>query len=183
MFENDDHDTLARLLFVARYRSRRAAKREIREAGGRGTAADLDAMLRIIDQHPQREQIEHLADELGVADARAALAPRPADVPLRQGCGHDEWIIGEGAESRRIYVIYIGSDTAFIGEVFDSIDDAPLETEVYKLDEGQALGNVVWFDDPPPGERERFDLFELAREKLRVYDAMQDRDMEELKDD
>ena len=175
-------DTLAYLLFTARHRSRRQAKRLLREAGGRGTADELDAVLRAIDQHPERERIEHQAEELAVAHARAALAPRPADVPLAQGYGHDEWIIGEGAESRRMYIIYVGPDAAFLAEVFDSFDDAPPKMETYELDEGQALGNVLWLDHSPPTERERFDLFEVAREKLRAYDAMQERDLEELED-
>jgi hypothetical protein len=175
-------DAFARILFTARCRSRRLAKRELREAGGLGTATELEAVLGEIERSPNRAQIEHLADELGAAHARAMLAPRPADVPLLQGRGHDEWIIGEGAESRRMYVIYVGPDAAFIGEVFDDVDDAPLDLEVYDLDEEQVLGNVVWLDDPPE-LKERFDLFEVAREKLRAYDSMQERDMEELEDE
>ncbi|MFA5266291.1 MAG: hypothetical protein WC378_20905 [Opitutaceae bacterium] len=172
-------DTYARLLFLARYCSRRSAKRELREAGGKGTATELDAVLREIASSPNREQIEHLASELADAHAKAALAPRPEDTPLRQGCGHDEWIIGEGAESRRMYVIYLGRDTAFIGEVFDDEADVPPDLCRYDLDEGQVLANVVWLDELP-SPREQADLFEIAREKLRAYDAMQDRDMEEL---
>ena len=97
---------------------------------------------------------------------------------MEQGTLHDEWIIGEGATSRRTYIIYIGVDTSFVGEVFDSIEDAPVNTEAYKLDEGQVLGNILWLDDPP-SKRERFDLFEVAREKMRQYDAMLDKDLEE----
>jgi len=175
---NHDADTLAYLLFTSRARSRRQAKRMLREAGGRGTAAELDAVLRTIEQHPDRERIEHLADELTEAHHRAALAPEPGDVPLRQGRDHDEWIIGEGAESRRMYVIYIGADAAFIGEIFDGEGPpAPIDLEQYELDEGQTLGNILWLDDPPP-KRERLDLFEVAREKLRAYDMMLDRDMD-----
>ncbi len=177
-----DEDSLARLLFLCRYRSRRTAKREIREAGGLGTAAELDALLRAIEESPDRRRIEHLADELGAAWLAAEASPKTSDVPPAQGKGHDEWMIGEGIESRRMYVIHIGdfagTDAWFIGEIFDSIEDAPFDCEIYKLDEGQVLGNVKWLY-PTPSERVRFDLFEIAREKLRDYDIRQERDLEE----
>lgn len=179
---HDDIDAMALILFTARSRSRRLAKRVLREAGGRGTATELDAILGHIQRHPERGRIEHLADELADAAARAALAPTTADVPLTQGRGHDEWIIGEGATSRRMYVIYVGLDTAFIGEIFDDAADAPPDCESYPFDEGQTLGNVVWLDEPPENPEDRETLFELAREKLREYDAMQERDLDELDD-
>ena len=174
-----DEEALARILFCAHYRSRRLAKREIREAGGHGSAAELNSLFRAIEHSPDRARIEHLAEELGQAWLAAESAPTAADIPAAQGSGHDAWIIGEGAESRRMYIIHWGLDAAFIAEVFDDLDDAPIETEAYKLDDGQFLGNVIWLSKPP-AERMRLDLFEIAREQLRAYDAMQERDLEDF---
>lgn len=175
----DDINVMARVMFLVRYRSRRMAKRELYEAGMRGTAEELNTILGMIERDPQRERIEQLANELGAAHVRAAFHTQANETPPDQGQGHDEWIVGEGASSGRTYLIYIGLDAAFIGEVFDSPADAPAELEKYDLDDGQVLGNILWLDsDGPPTRRERENLFELAREKLREYDSYQEFDLE-----
>lgn len=168
----NDIDVLARILFLVKYRSRRQAKREIREAGGQGNAHELDTLLGQIDAHARREEIVKLADQLGAAH-RQAEAAAASPQPSRTGCDHDDWIMGEGATSGRTYLVYIGPDAAFVGEIFDAEAEAPQEQPRWPLDDGQVLGNVLWLEDPPAGG-ELAALMVRAREQVRIYDAVLD---------
>lgn len=164
----DELDTLALILFTTRHRSRRLAKRLLREAGGAGTATELDAMLRAIDQHPQQAEIENHVQSLACAALEANMREQqPGDV----GGDHPLWLQAEDTRSARSFLLYLGSDCAFLAELLDDesapkVDPALL---VAKLDEGQWLGNVLWLDDPPPVERQ-IALWLEARRELRVYD-------------
>lgn len=159
-------ETLAMLLFTSRHRSRRQAKRLLREAGGAGTAAELDAMLAAIAADPQRDEIEQHVRELVAAAMDASIADEtPPDV----GGDHPTWLVAEDTRSDRTFLVYIGTDCAFVGEVFDDPADCYETAVVAVLDEGQVLGNVLWLDEPPEPERQAV-LWVEARRQLRVYD-------------
>lgn len=67
----DDLLPLVRILHSVRHESRRAAKRLIREAGGKGSAGELNTLLAEIADHPRRAEIERLSEQLH-ADQQAA---------------------------------------------------------------------------------------------------------------
>jgi hypothetical protein len=169
----DDIDALARLLFIAG-QSRRQAKRLIREAGGVGSAEELDAVLAHIEHSPARPRIVALAEALRVA--AAAAVESLATPPDTSGGRHDQWLVCEGSTSRRTYLVYLcpaGSES-FVAELFDE-GGAPPDFEAWPADDGQALSNILWLDgaEPPPRSR-RKELFAEARRQLRLYDAQLD---------
>lgn len=160
-----DAETLALLVFASRHQSRRNAKRLLREAGGAGTAAELDAMLEYAETHPQWADIEAHVREL----ARAALdAQMTFQEPARTGEALPHWLIGEDARSDRTCLVYLGPATPFVAEIFDP-DDPNATSVVSELDEGQRLGEVRWLGDVPRPERQAL-LWAQARRELRVYD-------------
>ncbi len=168
--------TLAKLLFTAEHRSRRLAKRMLRESGGAGNAAELEHMLRFIEDHPRASKIKQLAAELATAHKEATLRRSlPSSLP---GSLHESWIVGEGTSSRRTYLLYLcpGGSESFLAEVFDADDGV----DGWPLDEGQRLGNVLWIDGEVPADDRLHSLFSEARRQLRLYDAIGDQDMEEI---
>lgn len=165
MIDRENIETWALILFTARHRSRRQAKRLLYEAGMAGTAEDLDRVLATIAEHPQRDEIEGQVETLRAA----ALEAERADAePPDLGGNHPEWLIAEDATSDRTFATYLGHDCAFVAEIFEDRDEAG-EGYVAPLDEGQALGNVLWLDEPPPAERQAA-LWLECRRVLRVYD-------------
>ena len=163
---NDDLETLALILFTARHRSRRQAKRLLRDAGGAGTAAELDALLAIIAEHSQRAEIEDQVQSLASAAMEASMRDQePADM----GGDHPQWLECEDTRSERSFVLYLGHDCAFLAEIFDDPSQCTETAVVARLDDGQVLGNVLWLDEAPPAERQAA-LWAEARRELRVYD-------------
>jgi len=165
MIDDDDIETWALVLFTARHRSRRQAKRLLYEAGMAGNADDLGRVLKIINDHPRRAEIEGHVEALHAAAIEAA---RTQATPPDLGGNHPEWIIGDAAGEVRTFITYLGHDCSFVAEVFDE-GDCPPELVVGPLDDYQTLGNVLWLDEPPPAERQAA-LWLAARRVLRVYD-------------
>lgn len=64
-------DTWVQVLHAVRYRSRRLAKRILREAGGRGDAAGLNEVLDLIRRHPLAAEIAAEAEALEAANLEA----------------------------------------------------------------------------------------------------------------
>lgn len=166
----EDINSLGDVLYHAR-RSRRQAKHFLHDSIGDGSAAMLDRILAFIASHPQRAAIEARADELTTARQQREHEARQR--PL--GGLHDEWFIAEGLTGRQ-YIIYVGSDTAFVGEIFSSRHEAPRELEGAALDEGCWLANILWLDDEPAAD-ERTALYQRARVALREYDLRKDAEL------
>lgn len=167
-------EALAEVLAAARYRSRRSAKRLLHDAGmAHCSGAQLDAVLAMIREHPQREAIEAQAEAMQAAamegQRRRALdrMPPEGDVP--------QWMIGETAEWGRTFIIHFcpGGSRSFVGEVFDHAGQAPPGLERHALDGGQVLGNVTWMDGERPDEAAVAGLMREARRQLRVHDAQE----------
>ncbi len=163
---DNDLDTLALLLFTARHRSRRQAKRLLRDAGGAGTAAELDAMLAAIESHPARGDIEDHVQRLAEAALAADLREQE---PAHVGGDHPKWLQCESIADARSFLLYIDTDCMFLAEIFDDAAECRETAVVATLDEGQVLGNVLWLDEPPPPERQAV-LWVDARRELRIYD-------------
>lgn len=165
---SEDVQYLALVLHYAINRSRRQAKRLLRECGGVGTAAELDSVLAHIDAHPQRAAIHEHAGALAEAQREVETArttsPRPRVI--------DEWLIGEGPLSGRTYLAYFGVATAFVVEVFEDAASCPPDARWCDADEGQVLGNLLWLDsDSVPDAEEEAALAAEAVRQLRIYDA------------
>lgn len=177
MSETFDGETFARVLHAVRFRSRRSAKRMLHEAGmTHASAADLDRVLAEIQRQPNREEIEAQAEALEVArleqQRRSALdkVPPEGDLP--------EWLIGKTPQWGRTFIVHMcpGGSDSFVGEIFDDRADAPPGLEWHRLDDGQVLSNITWFDgERPPEDRVR-DLMRIARQELRIHDAQADAD-------
>lgn len=161
----DDLETLALILFTARHRSRRQAKRLLRDAGGAGTADELDALLRVIADHPQSAEIESHVQELAEAAFAAQIG---LESPPNVGGNHPQWLVAEDSRTDRTFLLFLGHDCSFLAEVFDARDACRETAVVAKLDE-QWLGNVLWLGEPPPAERQA-SLWLEARRELQIYD-------------
>lgn len=163
---NHDIETLALIVYTARHRSRRQAKRLLREAGGAGTAEELDKVLAHIADHSQLAEIERNVRELTAAAVEAEMTKQE---PAKLGSDHPHWLVAEDARSDRAFVLYLGTDCAFLAEIFDDADECRETAVLTRLDDGQVLGNVLWLDEPPEPERQAA-LWLEARRALRVYD-------------
>lgn len=172
----NDIDILAIVLDAALNRSRRLAKRMLREAGGAGTAAELDRVLAEIAAHPRRGDIEDQAMRL--CEARNQAARARSDEAARRATdgtpmGRPEWFLAEDVDDRRTWLLHLcpGGAWSFHAEVVDDEAGADWATEVYPLDAGQFLTRLLWLDGEPPPAVELKALMREARRQLRVYDA------------
>ena len=165
--DSDDISALVDVFHAARYRSRRQAKRLLREAGGRGDAKELDAVLALVRAHPRREEIISLAEAREAA--RLEAERRAADAPPE----HPEWLVSETPGERSTWLVHLcpGGSYSFVGRVFDDNDECPPDMERYELDDGQWLSQICWLDGHRPEGKALAALMAEARRELRVYDA------------
>lgn len=164
-----DRKLMAVILHMRRQNMpRRHLKRALRDVGMGGTADALNELLDRLDSlsDVERAEVEAEAAKLTVED-QARSGPPPL--------AHDEWLIAENPTCDRTYIVYQGTDAAFIAEVFDA-GEAPPGYESAPLDEGQILSNVLWLDDQPESAKERQRLYSRAREALRMYDIANETD-------
>lgn len=166
---SDDLTALANILFESVYHSRRSAKRAIREAGGKGSAEELDHLLAIIKSHPRRREIEDLAGERHGAE-RAAIAERLTGSPREET---PAWLFAESSDARRWFAVHFCPSGAwsFVGELFDDESLAPPAMERYRMTEGQVLSNILWLDGEAPPMPERKALMAECRDRVAAYDA------------
>lgn len=174
---SDDLNALADVLFEATYHSRRCAKRVIREAGGHGSAEELDRLLKIIATHPRRREIEALAGERHLAE-RAAMAERLRGAPREET---PAWLFAEDRSGRRWFVVHFCPHGAwsFVGELFDDESLTPPDQERFPMLEGQWLSNILWLDGEPPPKPARKALMAECRAQLAAYDAGCEREFED----
>lgn len=172
----NDLEPLARLLYVARHESRRRAKRLIRDAGGHGSAEELDRMLAEIAEHPRRAEIEALAETYR-RDAERAMVNIIAQKNRNQVEADglppaEEWFVCEGAASRRTYVLHLcpAGAESFLCEVIDPEERPPAGVAIPTAD-GQFLDNWLWLDGEPPDQVRWRSLASEASRQLRIYDA------------
>lgn len=161
---------LADVLFEFRYHSRRQAKRLLKAAGVDDAATALDSLLRLIESHPQREEIERLALAKHEAE-QAALAQRLSGT--EEHATNPAWLFAETKDGARQFLVHTcpGGAWSFVGEIFDERDDSPDEMEGYPLADGQWLSNILWLDEQP-GTHARKLLIESARRELAEHDAL-----------
>lgn len=175
---------LARILFLATYRSRRLAKREIREAGGRGSAEELEAILTSIDGHEHEREIRAEAERMGEAHARteaysigdAAALGRSID----RDADREVWIFGEDAMGVREFVVLSGPAWGFVAEVFES-EEVPAQVaglESHELGEGYVLGNIEWAGERPEG-LELVRVIDECRRQFAIFNRRIEKDAEE----
>lgn len=165
-----DIEALAELWRIVRYESRRRAKRYLHDTGlPHCTAGQLDAVLAMIRERPDADEIVGLAEAMQAAKMRAARE-RTADRESRDS-DLPEWLIGEVPQWGRTFVIHFcpGRAWSFAGEVFDEGGDGPADLESYPLDGAQVIANITWLEGRP-GEKDLADLMQEARRQLRMYD-------------
>jgi hypothetical protein len=123
--------------------SRRLQKRFIRELTGQCDADTLNVWLAKIDAlNPiDRQRIETIA--------RQRMDLRKADDSDRK---HPTWLIGHAAGSQREFIVRT-KPPRFSIEVFigDEPDADPFAGGFSGTTaDGSTIGNIVWFDSPPP---------------------------------
>lgn len=177
MSDDFDLDILARILHANKFRSRRQAKRELRDLGVEpADAAALDQVLALIRGHDDAGEIHARAESIEAArlegQRRRALDEMPPEGDL------PEWLIGETPHWGRTFIMHLcpGGSRSFIGEVFDEMPAAMRGCEAHELDEGQVLSNITWLDEGPPDAQMIRELMREARRQLRIYDTAADRD-------
>lgn len=142
-------DDCAKLLATVDVRGRRAAKRLLRDSGGEGTGPELDRLIARINQRHDFDDIRAAADDMASmwlqAEQEAGRARTGTDAI-------DEWLIAEGSESGRYYVVHLGR-TPFVAEIDDTEN---------------GLTNFVWLGKPAEGRREM--LLAEARAHIELYD-------------
>lgn len=166
-----DVEALAELVRIARYESRRKAKRYLHDCGvTHCTGQELDEVLAMIRKRRDSDDIADMAERMQAAKMQAARERASAE---RRATRDDlpEWLIGETPEQGRTFIVHLcpGGAWSFAGEVFDEESDAPGGLESYRLDGGQVLSNLTWLEDRPP-DADRAALMKEARRQLRMYD-------------
>jgi hypothetical protein len=151
---------LAAILHAARHQSRRSAKRLLKQAGGAGTAAELDAALAAIEARPDRAQICSAAENLAVAEAQAEEAAAAAPNSLPRFLIDDTTDIGEA----RVFVTHT-QKPRFIGEIMPEEEGEIAGVTLSGLSGEEVVCRILWLDPPKFDPNELMPALRAALER------------------
>lgn len=156
-----DADLLARVYHAAQYRSRRQAKRILRDAGGAGTAAELDQVLA--DLHAREDAVEiyrhaNLIEQAANDSAQAAYND-----------SEERFVVGFGADTGARMIVHLcpGGSWSFVGRLtpptmaYDESEESHLLVPA-----GLRLVDIVWLDGHRPEDDDLVRLLEAAAQAI-----------------